>query len=160
MFHQFIQRKINEVLRWYQERIPNDFTQWIKSLSYKRNRYLFLCECSPFGDTSIFSCVVLLSVTEHLSPDYQLPKEMSPHLGGTHPLMTAQEWIPVHQAPSEWCPSFTADFNPGPVIPHCQGNPSLCHQIWYPICTMFLWIMKPFLGTLIILLHLVISDIF
>lgn len=130
MFHQFIQRKINEVLRWYQERIPNDFTQWIRSLSYKRNRYLFLCECSPFGDTSIFSCVVLLSVTEHLSPDYQLPVDMSPHLGGTHPLMTAQEWIPVHQAPSEWCPSFTADFNPGPVIPHCQGNPSLCHQIW------------------------------
>lgn len=95
-----------------------------------------ICSCAnalPLGtppSSPVKTCVVLLSVTEHLSPDYQLPVDMSPHLGGTHPLMTAQEWIPVHQAPSEWCPSFTADFNPGPVIPHCQGNPSLCHQIW------------------------------
>lgn len=163
MFHQFIQRKINEVLRWYQERIPNDFTQWIKSLSYKRKRYLFLCECSPFGDTSIFSCEDLccpfISYRAFI-PRLPAPFRHVPSSWGTHPLMTAQEWIPVHQAPSEWCPSFTADFNPGPVIPHCQGNPSLCHQTWLPICTMFLWNMKPFLGTLIILLHLVKSDIF
>lgn len=58
----------------------------------------------PLGtppSSPVKTCVVLLSVTEHLSPDYQLPADMSPHLGGTHPLMTAQECIPVHQAPSE-----------------------------------------------------------
>lgn len=65
-----------------------------------------ICSCLnalPLGtppSSPVKTCVVLLSVTEHLSPDYQLPVE-SPHLGGTHPLMTAQECIPVHQAPSE-----------------------------------------------------------
>lgn len=107
-----------------------------KKLNVFLTKEIGICSCLnalPLGtppSSPVKTCVVLLSVTEHLSPDYQLPVDMSPHLWGTHPLMTAQEWIPVRQALVEWCPSFTVDFNPGPVIPHCQGNPSLCHLIW------------------------------
>lgn len=47
-----------------------------------------ICSCVnalPLGtppSSPVKTCVVLLSVTEHLSPDYQLPVDMSPHLGG------------------------------------------------------------------------------
>lgn len=80
--------------------LPNEFKVFL-------TKEKGICSCAnalPVGtppSSPVKTCVVLLSVTEHLSPDYQLPEVMSPHFGGTHPLMTAQECIPVHQAPSE-----------------------------------------------------------
>lgn len=102
MFHQFIQRKINEVLRWYQERISNDFTQWIECLSYKRNRYLFLCECSPFGDTSIFSCEDLCC-----------------------PFISYRAFIPRLPAPCRHVPSSWGDpsFDDCPGVNSCPSSP-------------------------------------
>lgn len=102
MFHQFIQRKINEVLRWYQEGIPNDFTQWIKSLSYKRKRYLFLSECSSFGDTSIFSCEDLCC-----------------------PFISYRAFIPRLPAPCRHVPSSWGDpsFDDCPGVNSCPSSP-------------------------------------